>query len=134
MMSSDLDYSNIHIEILEPHEAVRRRPNMFLGPTDQRGLHSLLSSAVEGLVGHSRFSGVPLDKLSICLESDGSATLTTEGSAASVPTWGLSAERIVQELRRGPFFVVNPLCERLHMTLRGPYHQWRSLLFERSEE
>ncbi len=130
-MSQYPDYSGIEIEILDHHEAVRRRTRMYIGATDQRGLHAMFPLVARSLLVHYRLLGQPLNKLTICLEQDGSATLTAEGSATSAPFWGLSAEKLERELLRGYFFIVNALCERLHMTLRGPEKQWRSLLFER---
>jgi DNA gyrase subunit B len=125
------EYDNVKIEILELHEAVRRRPTMYIGSLDQHGLHALLSLTVESLLWHYEFAGLSLNKLAISLEEDGSATLATEGPTPGGLFWGVSAEQLNHEFRRRCLFAAIALCERWHMTLRGPEHQWRSLLFER---
>jgi DNA gyrase subunit B len=125
------EYDNVKIVILEPHEAVRKRPLMYIGSLDQRGLQGLLSLAVESLLWHYNFAGLLLCKLTISLEEDGSATLITEGPAPGGLFWGLSAVQLRREFLRRCLFAVIALCERSHMTLRGPDRQWRSLLFER---
>ncbi len=43
-------YSAEHIQVLEGLEAVRRRPGMYIGSTDQRGLHHLLREIVDNSV------------------------------------------------------------------------------------
>src|SRR5579862_3667005 len=52
------DYSAKHIEVLEGLEPVRRRPGMFIGGTDERGLHHLAAEILdnamdEAVAGHA---------------------------------------------------------------------------------
>ena len=45
-----LEYTAKDIQVLEGLEAVRRRPGMYIGSTDQRGLHHLIYEIVDNSV------------------------------------------------------------------------------------
>jgi len=44
--SIDNEYSAKDIQVLGGREAIRRRPGMYIGSTDQRGLHHLVYEIV----------------------------------------------------------------------------------------
>src|SRR5581483_11363292 len=49
-MSENSQYEAKHIQVLEGLEPVRKRPGMYIGSTDQRGLHHLVTEIVDNSV------------------------------------------------------------------------------------
>lgn len=126
------EYSAHHLQVLEGLEAVRKRPGMYIGSTDSRGLMHCLweiidNSVDEALGGHG-------DRIEIILHSDGSVEVRDRARGIPVdvePRTGLTGVEVVfTKLHAGGKFgggsyaasgglhgvgasVVNALSERL---------------------
>lgn len=75
-------YDETSIKILEGLEAVRKRPGMYIGSTDKRGLHHLIWEIVDNAIDES-INGFG-DYIKISLNKDGSVTVEDHGRG--VPT------------------------------------------------
>lgn len=75
-------YDETSIKILEGLEAVRKRPGMYIGSTDKRGLHHLIWEIVDNAIDES-INGFG-DYIKITLNKDGSVTIEDHGRG--VPT------------------------------------------------
>ena len=71
-------YSADDIEVLEGLEAVRRRPSMYIGGVDTRGLHHLMWEIIDNSV--DEYLAGEADRLTVTLHKDGcSATISDNG-------------------------------------------------------
>jgi len=71
------DYTADQIQILEGLDAVRRRPGMYIGSTDYRGLHHLLWEVTDNAIDeHLAEWG---DRIRVVLNKDGSVSVTDWG-------------------------------------------------------
>src|SRR5579859_3432142 len=66
------DYGEQNIQILEGLEAVRVRPGMYIGATDQRGLHHLIQEVVDNSIDEV-MAGYA-DTVKVTIHADGSVT------------------------------------------------------------
>ncbi|MFC5931027.1 type IIA DNA topoisomerase subunit B [Cryobacterium melibiosiphilum] len=148
-MSSD--YSARHLSVLEGLEAVRKRPGMYIGSTDSRGLMHCLweiidNSVDEALGGHG-------DRIEIVLHADDSVEVrdTARGIPVDIePKTGLTGVEVVfTKLHAGGKFgsgsyaasgglhgvgasVVNALSERLDVEVDRGGKTW-AMSFHRGE-
>ena len=99
-------YTATDIQVLEGMEAVRRRPGMYIGSTDQRGLHHLIIEIVDNAV--DEFMAGYCSSVEITLHEDGSVTVVDDGRGIPVdkhPTTGLSGvETVMTTLHAGGKF------------------------------
>jgi DNA gyrase subunit B len=99
-------YTASDIQVLEGMEAVRRRPGMYIGSTDQRGLHHLVYEIVDNSV--DEYMGGFSSRVSIYISADGVVTVRDDGRGIPVdrhPTTGLSGvETVMTTLHAGGKF------------------------------
>lgn len=76
------EYTAEQIQVLEGLEPVRKRPGMYIGSTDSRGLHECLREIVDNSVDES-FAGVA-NTVWVILNPDGSATVRDNGRGIPV--------------------------------------------------
>ncbi|GAA1213674.1 DNA topoisomerase IV subunit B [Rhodoglobus aureus] len=145
------DYSARHLSVLEGLEAVRKRPGMYIGSTDSRGLMHCLweiidNSVDEALDGHG-------SEISVILHADESVEVRDQARGIPVdiePKTGLSGVEVVfTKLHAGGKFgsgsyaasgglhgvgasVVNALSERLDVEVDRDGKTW-AMSFHRGE-
>jgi len=145
------DYSARHLSVLEGLEAVRKRPGMYIGSTDSRGLMHCLweiidNSVDEALAGYGT-------RIDVVLHEDGSVEVRDRGRGVPVdiePKTGLTGVEVVfTKLHAGGKFgtgsyaasgglhgvgasVVNALSERLDVEVDRDGSTW-VMSFHRGE-
>ncbi len=80
--SRDGGYGGQNIQILEGLEAVRVRPGMYIGATDQRGLHHLIQEVVDNSI--DEVMAGEADTVRVVIHADSSVTISDNGRGIPV--------------------------------------------------
>jgi len=136
-------YTARHLSVLEGLEAVRKRPGMYIGSTDSRGLQHCLSEIFDNAVDEAL--GGFCTRIEVTLHADGSAEVADNGRGIPVDaerkTKLSGVELVMTRLHAGGKFgggsytasgglhgvgasVVNALAARLDVEVDREGHTW----------
>ena len=117
--ASDL-YTAESIKVLEGFEAVRKRPAMYIGSTDARGLHHLVFEVVDNSIDEA-LAGF-CNRIEVIIHLNNSVTVIDNGRGIPVdmhPTEKRSAAEVVMTtLHAGVNLITTPI------RFRGDFTGW----------